>query len=70
MIDAFPAGTLDFLTELRENNTHDWFDAHRGRYQRDVLAPAKELVTALGPALERLDISIKRVWVPVQLSWR
>jgi uncharacterized protein (TIGR02453 family) len=59
VIDAFPPGTLDFLTELRENNTHDWFDAHRGRYQRDVLAPAKELVTALGPALERLAPGIR-----------
>ena len=59
MSDAFPLGTVDFLAELREHNTAEWFDANRGRYQRDVVAPAKELVTALGPALDRLAPGIR-----------
>lgn len=59
MTDAFPPGTVDFLAELREHNTAEWFDAHRSRYQRDVVAPAKELVTALGPALHRLAPGIR-----------
>jgi len=56
---TFPPGTLEFLTELREHNTRNWFDANRGRYERDVLAPAKELVTALAPALDRVAPGIR-----------
>ena len=59
MTDAFPPGTVDFLAELREHNTAEWFDANRSRYQRDVVAPAKELVTALRPALDRLAPGIR-----------
>jgi uncharacterized protein (TIGR02453 family) len=57
--DAVPAATVAFLADLRANNTREWFDAHRTRYERDVLTPAKELVTAVAPLLERLTPGIR-----------
>jgi uncharacterized protein (TIGR02453 family) len=51
---AFPPATPAFLSDLREHNTRDWFDANRARYEQDVLVPAKAFVTAAAPMLERL----------------
>ncbi len=51
---GFPRATLDFLAELRDNNTRAWFDANRARYERDVAAPAKAFVSAAAPLLDRL----------------
>ena len=53
-LPAFPRETLDFLSELGENNTREWFDANRARYERDLVAPAKTFVTDVAPLLERL----------------
>ena len=50
----FPSGTVAFLAELRNSNSRAWFDAHRSRYEREVLAPAKSFVTVVAPLLERL----------------
>src|SRR5918998_456518 len=50
----FPRATLDFLTDLRANNSREWFDANRARYERDLVAPAKAFVTAAAPLLDRL----------------
>jgi uncharacterized protein (TIGR02453 family) len=57
--EALPAATVAFLADLRAHNTREWFDAHRARYETDVLAQAKEFVTAVGPALERLSPGIR-----------
>jgi uncharacterized protein (TIGR02453 family) len=53
-LPAFPHATLEFLSELRENNTREWFDANRTRYERDLVAPAKAFVSDVAPLLERL----------------
>jgi uncharacterized protein (TIGR02453 family) len=50
----FPRATLDFLTDLRANNSREWFDANRARYERDLVGPAKAFVTAAAPLLDRL----------------
>jgi uncharacterized protein (TIGR02453 family) len=44
---GFPAGALEFLTELEANNDRDWFKANRARYDEVLVAPA----TALGEDL-------------------
>ena len=59
MSDALPTATVEFLAELRAHNSREWFDAHRARYERDLLAPAKQLVTELAPLLERLAPGIR-----------
>jgi len=44
--DGFPAGGLEFLTELGSQDKA-WFDAHRATYQSEVAQPAKDFVVAL-----------------------
>jgi uncharacterized protein (TIGR02453 family) len=43
----WPASALDFLRELEDNNDRDWFKANRGRYDDDLVAPARELAARL-----------------------
>lgn len=43
-----------FLIELSQNNTKDWFDAHRARYQRCYVEPALALIAGLAERLARL----------------
>jgi uncharacterized protein (TIGR02453 family) len=50
----FPAGTLEFLTDLRAHNDKAWFDANRARYESGYVEPAKAFVEAIGPALDKL----------------
>ena len=40
----FTAATLAFLRDLAANNDRDWFDAERGRYERDVRDAAFEFI--------------------------
>jgi uncharacterized protein (TIGR02453 family) len=45
--------TLDFLTQLRDNNTKDWFDQHRKQYETaksDVLMLMTDVLTGLEKA--------------------
>jgi uncharacterized protein (TIGR02453 family) len=51
---GFPADTTRFLAELTENNSKQWFDAHRGDYDEYWVAPAKAFVVAAGEALQEL----------------
>ncbi len=41
----WPPEALAFLRELEDNNDRDWFRANRARYDNDLLAPARALVT-------------------------
>ncbi|MDR1046061.1 MAG: DUF2461 domain-containing protein [Candidatus Adiutrix sp.] len=49
--DGFPRAALQFLAELRANNNRAWFHENRGRAEEFLLAPARELVTAVGERL-------------------
>jgi uncharacterized protein (TIGR02453 family) len=48
---AFEPDTLAFLEELRGDNTKEWFDAHRGRYQTAYVDAGKAFVEAVAPVL-------------------
>lgn len=48
---GFTAGTLRFLRGLDKNNAKPWFDMHRGKYEAELLEPAKAFVEALGDTL-------------------
>ncbi len=52
---GFHEETLKFLVELKFNNTKEWFDENRGRYDRCIVEPSKAFVVALGERLK--DIS-------------
>ena len=43
----WPPDALEFLRELEANNDRDWFKANRGRYDTDLVAPARELAGRL-----------------------
>ena len=43
----WPPDALAFLRELEDNNDRDWFRANRGRYDADLLAPARALAATL-----------------------
>ncbi len=51
---GFPEEGLDFFRELAENNNMEWFKAHKDRYQKTVLEPSREFVTAMGARLRGL----------------
>ncbi|NOT07294.1 MAG: DUF2461 domain-containing protein [Gemmatimonadales bacterium] len=48
---SLPAESLRFLRDLAAHNDKAWFSANRDRYERDLLAPAKELAEAVGREL-------------------
>src|SRR5213083_1396570 len=48
---GFDPAALDFLRGLGEHNDRAWFEAHRADYEGLLLAPARELVIALGERL-------------------
>ena len=52
---GFSAGLFQFLGELAENNSKDWFDQRRRQYETDVLCVIKSFVADLGPALRMLN---------------
>lgn len=51
---GFQPQLLDFLSQLRANNSRDWFQAHRSDYESYFLEPARQFVTALGELLKQL----------------
>ena len=55
---GFGPATLSFLADLAQNNDKSWFNAHRDRYEADLVAPACAFVEAIGPRLLRLDPSL------------
>ncbi|MEZ6134371.1 MAG: DUF2461 domain-containing protein [Pirellulaceae bacterium] len=63
--DGFPRDTIEFLHELSENNTRDWFAANKQRYEQSVLDPALGFISSLANPLARaapmLDVKAKKV---------
>ena len=50
----FSPALLEFLEELQANNTREWFEANRTRYERDVQAPMLRFIGDLHPRLVRV----------------
>ena len=55
MFDGFSQDALDFLTELRLDNSQAFFDANRDRYERHVKAPLRALCEELTPVVQLID---------------
>lgn len=47
--------TLDFLAENRFTNSREWFHEHKPQYEEYVMAPLRELVCKLEPAMKKID---------------
>jgi uncharacterized protein (TIGR02453 family) len=46
---------FDFLRELKQDNTREWFQANRERYERDVRGPLLQFIADFGPRLEQIS---------------
>lgn len=53
--DGFLSETQQFLRDLRENNTRDWYNEHKRRYEKVVKSPAVTWVQAMGTRLQDID---------------
>jgi uncharacterized protein (TIGR02453 family) len=52
---GFKKETLEFLSNLAENNNKTWFENHRREYEIYLLNPFKDLVTELGDFMQSMD---------------
>lgn len=55
---TFPQSTIKFLTVLSKNNSKEWFEKNRIRFDFEFLQPAVQFVIDLGEQLTRLSPNI------------
>jgi uncharacterized protein (TIGR02453 family) len=55
---GFPEGTFRFLRGIAQQNSKEWFEAHRSDYEQFYVEPAKAFVAELGPRLRKLSPSV------------
>ncbi|MEL7104586.1 MAG: DUF2461 domain-containing protein [Pseudomonadota bacterium] len=59
MAATLPPETFAFLGDLAQNNSKDWFEANRARYEAHWKAPALAFVEAVANQMAALDPSLK-----------
>src|SRR5215831_13572407 len=52
---SFGPELFSFLTDLRANNSREWFAANKQRYEEQLLEPALAFINAFAPRLERIS---------------
>lgn len=57
----FNADFLDFFKELSANNTKDWMDIHRKRYEQEVKEPFKKFVSLVLNRFSEIDKNFNEV---------
>lgn len=58
-MSPFVPETLTFLRAIAADNSRAWFEANRALYEAGYVAPAKALVTALGPRLREISPEVQ-----------
>lgn len=53
--NGFSPEGLRFLSQVRQQNSKEWFDANRAVYDDRLVAPFRALVTELAPAMLMID---------------
>jgi uncharacterized protein (TIGR02453 family) len=53
--NPFSPALFQFLTDLRENNNRDWFQANQQRYEDAVREPAFQFISDFGPELRKIS---------------
>jgi len=53
--NGFCPQSLTFLSQVRQENSKEWFDEHRADYERALLTPFRALVTDLGTSMLMID---------------
>ncbi len=59
MFNGFNKDAIEFLKDLKQNNTKVWFEDNRSRYEKAILEPNIEYVNEMGEHLQVLVPSIK-----------
>ncbi len=59
MSEYFSKDLQKFLRDLKANNTRAWMDAHKADYGRLLMEPAKDFVSAMGPALQAFAPNVR-----------
>ncbi|HXH71951.1 MAG TPA: DUF2461 domain-containing protein [Mariprofundaceae bacterium] len=54
MAELFSSSTFDFLDELAANNSRDWFEANKHRYEDEVRSPALSFIESMAPVLAEI----------------
>jgi uncharacterized protein (TIGR02453 family) len=55
---SFPAETAAFLTDLARNNSREWFEANRDRYENGYVGPGRAFVEEMGPRLQAISPAV------------
>ena len=55
MTSHFKPETFTFLTELKANNTRDWFQQNKDRFEDDVRMPALQFIADFGSRLDQIS---------------
>lgn len=58
---GFPKQALKFLDEIVINNSKEWLDANRDRYEKYIVAPNRAYVTEMGEHLQILVPTINAI---------
>ncbi|MFV2070226.1 MAG: DUF2461 family protein, partial [Pirellulales bacterium] len=58
---GFHPSTLRFLTTLKRNNTREWFQANRDRYEAEFLEPALAFIEAMAKPLQKISPCLQAV---------
>ncbi len=53
-LNTFPEDARAFLRDLSANNTRDWFNEHKARYEAELKHPALALLDIVGADIERM----------------
>jgi uncharacterized protein (TIGR02453 family) len=56
---GFPKESITFLNSIRQNNTKEWFEAHRDEYEQLIKEPSAAYVVEMGEHLQALVPTIK-----------
>ncbi|MFC1828684.1 DUF2461 domain-containing protein, partial [Thermodesulfobacteriota bacterium] len=59
--NGFSIETIRFFEKLKDNNTKEWFDAHREEYESFVKIPSVQFVVDMGEKLRHLTSEIKAI---------
>ena len=54
-MNYFSAATFRFLGDLEANNSREWFQANKDRYESDVREPALAFIADFGPRLRKVS---------------
>jgi len=55
IFNGFSQESLDFLRDLKANNSKGWFESHRGDYEQHLLLPLRALTAYLTPLMLSID---------------